>query len=82
LNRVCGDDQHAFFKVRIPKRRLPIVANPVEEQEEVIVEDEQTRANLGSKTIVKSKILSHFIKGKISLTPMETIWSIWKDWSN
>jgi hypothetical protein len=39
----------------------------------VITKDEQRGANLGSKAIVKSKILSHFIKGKISLTPMETI---------
>ncbi len=74
--------------MRIPKRRLPIVANLIEEQKEVIAEDEQKGANMGFETIVKSKILSHFIKGKISLTPMETIlvipgnWSIWKDWSN
>jgi hypothetical protein len=57
----------------IPKRKLPIVANPAEEQEEVIVDDEQKGTNLGSETTVKSKILSHFIKGKISLTHMETI---------
>ncbi len=59
--------------VRIPKRRLPIVANLVKEQEEVIAEDEQRGANLGSKAVVKLKILSHFTKGKISLTPIETI---------
>jgi hypothetical protein len=59
--------------VRIPKRRLPIVANRAKEQEEVIIEDEQTRANLGFDAVVKSKFLFHFIKGKISLTPMETI---------
>jgi hypothetical protein len=73
LNRVCGDDQHVFSRVRIPKRRLPIIVNPTEEQEELIAEDEQRGRNLESKAIVKSKILSHFIKGKISLTPMETI---------
>jgi hypothetical protein len=28
---------------------------------------------MGSKVAMKSKILSHFIKGKIALTPMETI---------
>jgi len=39
----------------------------------VIIEDEQRGANLGSEIVVKSKILSHFIKGKISLIPMETI---------
>jgi hypothetical protein len=31
LNCVCGEDQHIFFGVRIPKRRLPITANPVED---------------------------------------------------
>jgi hypothetical protein len=31
----------------------------------VITEDEQKGANMGSETIVKLKILSHFIKGKI-----------------
>jgi hypothetical protein len=31
---------------------------------------------MGSEAVVKSKILSHFIKGKISLTPMETIFTI------
>jgi hypothetical protein len=55
--------------VKIPKRRLPITANPIEEQEEMITEDEQRGANLGFETVVKSKILFHFIKGKIFLTP-------------
>jgi hypothetical protein len=31
---------------------------------------------MGSKAVVKSKIIFHFIKGKISLTPMETILTI------
>jgi hypothetical protein len=33
-------------------------------------------ANMGAKAIVKSKILFHFIKGKISLIIMETIFII------
>ncbi len=43
---------------------------------------------MGSKTSVKFKILFHFIKGKISLTSMETILiivgelDIWKDQLN
>jgi predicted aspartyl protease len=73
LNHVCGKEEHIFSRVRIPKRRLPIIANPTKEQEEVIVEDKQRGANMGSKAIVKFKILFHFIKGKIALTPMETI---------
>jgi hypothetical protein len=51
---------------------LPIIANRAKEQEEVIVKDEQRGTNLGFEAIVKSKILSHFMKGKNSLTPMET----------
>ncbi len=73
LNCVCGGDQHIFFEVRIPKRKLPIVANPTKEQEEVIAEEEQKGANMESKTVMKFKTFYHFIKGKISLTPMETI---------
>jgi len=34
LSHVCGEDQHIFFGVRIPKKRLPIIANPTEEQAE------------------------------------------------
>jgi hypothetical protein len=37
LNHICGGDQHVFSEVRIPKRRLPIIANLVEEQEKGIV---------------------------------------------
>jgi hypothetical protein len=56
-----------------PIRRLPIIASPTEKQEEVIVEDEQKGANMGFEAAMKSQILFHFIKGKIALTPMETI---------
>jgi hypothetical protein len=40
LNRVFGEDQHIFFRVKILKKKLPITANPREEQEELIVENE------------------------------------------
>jgi hypothetical protein len=73
LNCACGGDQHIFFEMKIPKRRLPIIANPTKEQEEVITEEEHKGVNMESKTIVKFKTFYHFIKGKISLTPMETI---------
>jgi hypothetical protein len=62
-----------FFEVRIPRRKLPIIANLVEEQEERIAEKEHREVNMGAKAAVKSKIMSLFIKGKIFLTPMETI---------
>jgi len=59
--------------VKILKRILPITTSPTKEQEEMIAEDKQRGANMGSETTMKSKILSHFIKGNISLIPMETI---------
>jgi len=62
-----------------PIRRLPITANPIEEQEEVIVEDEVKGVNMGSEAAMKYKILFHFMKGKIALTPMETIIMIPKE---
>jgi hypothetical protein len=40
LDRVCGGDQHIFSGLKIPKKRLPIIANPVEEQEEGTIEKE------------------------------------------
>ncbi len=46
LNYVCGEDQHIFSRVKIPKRRLPIIANPVAKQEEMTAEDEQRGANM------------------------------------
>jgi hypothetical protein len=30
LNHICGDDQHVFFGVRIPKRQLLLPVNPME----------------------------------------------------
>jgi hypothetical protein len=39
LNCICGGDQHIFYKVRIPKWRLPTTKNPLKEQEERIVEE-------------------------------------------
>ncbi len=65
LNHVCEKDQHIFSGLRIPKRRLPITTNLAEEQEEVIVENEQRKVNMGFEATMKSKILFHFMKGKI-----------------
>jgi hypothetical protein len=60
-----------FSKVRIPKRRLP--PYPIVEQEKGIAKEKHREANMGVESIIKSKFLSHFSKGKISLSPMETI---------
>ncbi len=63
---------------RIPKRRLPVQANEVER---VVEQAEGANAREKTKEAVldfgaRSKILLHFMKGRISLTPMETIMKI------
>ncbi len=63
-----------FSYTRIPRRRLPIelpptgVVPPTKAAEDNIV--------MNRENSIRSKILSHFIKGKISLTPMETMMMI------
>ncbi len=53
LNRIYGGDQHIFFRVKIPKKGLPITANLIEEQEEGIIEEEHREANMGAEVVVK-----------------------------
>ncbi len=70
LNELCGSE-NLFSYTQVPRRRTPIdvalggVA-PIPEAER-----EEVGANRDAS--VRSKILSHFIKGKIPLSPMETI---------
>jgi hypothetical protein len=70
LNRLCGSE-NVFSHTRVPRRKVPMEvpaggADPTPQ----IVGD-----GLGADrdAAVRSKILSHFIKGRISLSPMETI---------
>jgi hypothetical protein len=70
LNRLCGSE-NVFSHTRVPRRRVHVEvpaggADPTPQ----IVGD-----GLGADrdAAVRSKILSHFIKGRISLSPMETI---------
>ncbi len=73
LNELCGNE-NVFSYTHIPRRRLPVelppmgVVPPTEAAEDNIV--------VNRENSIKSKILSHFIKGKISLTPMETVMMI------
>jgi hypothetical protein len=55
----------------VPRRRTPVDAAPGRIAPILEVEREGVGAN--RDTSVRSKILSHFIKGKIPLSPMETI---------
>ncbi len=70
LNRLCGD-KNLFSHTRVPRRRMPIEVAPVGDVPSPEIAGEGTGAIRDST--VRLKILSHFIKGKISLSPMETI---------
>jgi len=73
LNELCGNE-NVFSHTRIPKRRLPVelpptgVVPPTKTTEDGVVRNRENS--------IRSKILSHFIKGKISRTPMETMMMI------
>ncbi len=70
LNRLCGDEK-VFSYTRVPRRRMPIEVAPTSNVPSPKIAGKGI--GVSRNTTVKSKILSHFIKGKISLSPMETI---------
>jgi len=70
LNRLCGSEK-LFSYTRVPRRRVPVEVAPMISAPSPEVEEEGRRTNRESS--VKSKILSHFIKGKIALSSMETV---------
>jgi len=73
LNRFC-ENENVFSYTRIPRQRQPVELTPVGAGPSAEVAEDGTVTN--QEHSVKSKILSHFIKGKISLTPMETVMMI------
>jgi hypothetical protein len=78
LNKICGVNHHLSSRNMIPKRRLSMQANEaegiVEQAEGADVGDRTREAVPDSRA--SSKILLHFMKGRIFLTPMETIMRI------
>ncbi len=70
LNKLCGSE-NLFSHTRVPRRRVPV--------EVAVGGADPTPQTVGDglgadrDAVVRSKILSHFIKGKISFSPMETI---------
>ncbi len=70
LNRLCGNE-NAFSYTRVPRRRTPVDVTPGGIAP--VPEAEREGAGMSRDVSVKSKILSHFIKGKISLSPMEIV---------
>jgi hypothetical protein len=70
LNELCGDE-NVFSYTRIPRRRMPVELPPVNVVPLTEVAEDNTVVN--RENSIRTKILSHFIKRKISLTPMETV---------
>ncbi len=70
LNKLCGNE-NLFFYTRVPRKRTPIDVAPGGVAP--ILEAEKEGVGANRDTSVRSKILSHFINGKIPLSPMETI---------
>ncbi len=70
LNKLCGGEK-VFSYTRVPRRQIPVEVAPAGNVPSLEVAEEGTRVN--RETAVKSKILSHFIKGKIALSPMEIV---------
>jgi hypothetical protein len=70
LNKLCGNE-NAFSYTRVSRRRTPVDVTPGGIAP--VPEAEREGAGVSRDVSVRSKILSHFIKGKISLSPMETV---------
>jgi hypothetical protein len=70
LNRLCGSEK-LFSHTRVPRRRVPmeVVAGDTDQIPQTMGDGPDTDRD----ATVRSKILTHFMKGKISLSPMETI---------
>jgi hypothetical protein len=70
LNKLCGDE-NLFSHTRVPRRWVPVDVT----QGGAVLTPEAVGDGVNARrdTSVRSKILAHFIKGKVSLSPMETI---------
>jgi hypothetical protein len=78
LNKICGANHHLSIGNKIPKRRLLMQVNEIEgiaKQVEGIEAGDKTKEEV-SNSRARSKILLNFMKGRISLTPMETIMKV------
>jgi len=73
LNKLCGSE-NLFSYTRVPRRRMLVEVTPAAFGLTADATIEKAGAN--QEKSVKSKILSHFVKGKVSLTPMETVMMI------
>jgi predicted aspartyl protease len=70
LNKLCGNE-NVFSYIRVPRRRMHVERASAGAGPSSEAEGENTGMN--RENSIRSKILSHFIKGKVSMTPMETV---------
>jgi hypothetical protein len=70
LNKLCGNE-NLFFYTRVPRRGTLVDVAPGGAMS--IPEAKREGVGASWDTLMRSKILSHFITGKISLSPMETV---------
>ncbi len=73
LDKFC-ENENVFSYTRIPRRRQPVELPLVAAEPSTKAAEDGTVTN--REHSIRSKIFSHFIKGKISLTPMETVMMI------
>jgi hypothetical protein len=73
-NSINFVNENVFTYSRIPRRRLPVELPPAGVVPSTEVAEDSIVTN--RENSIRSKILFHFIKGKISLTPMETVMMI------
>ncbi len=73
LDELCGNE-NVFSYTRIPRRRLPVEIPQAGARPSTEAAEDDTISNREGS--IRSKILSHFIKGKVSLTSMETVMMI------
>jgi hypothetical protein len=62
-----------FFGVRMPKCKMHVQASTSGPETKILEEENRELGHLGTDGNIIINILSHFVKRKISLTPMETI---------
>jgi predicted aspartyl protease len=73
LNELC-EGENLFSYTRVPRRKMPVETTPATSR--LTLDHTIEGAGVNREEFVRSKIPSHFIKGKISLMPMETVMMI------
>jgi len=78
LDKICGASHDLFSHTKAPRRKLLMGTIAREEENTNLLEGKSSRKKkmrigLEKEVTLRSKILIHFIKGKISLTLVEVI---------